>query len=911
MNATCLLALAIGTALIVATPAMAQATSAETATRDFDIRAGALGSALLRFAEQSGLQFSVTSEMTAGKRTAGIKGKYTPEDGLRALLSGTGLTFRFTGPRTVVIEPAPETGDARVLGPLRIEGAAGRAGVSGNGVNGSTDGTATENSGTYAASATSFVSKVVQSTLDTPASVSVVSRQQMTEQNINTFADAMRQMPGITTRPAENNQSFEFLSRGFYITKMRIDGGAPMYFGAGPDGNYLMSTFDMALYDHIEVLRGADGMFSGFGNPGGVVNLVRKRPLDHFQVLTELEVGSWNNKRTVLDVTGPLGFDGRVRGRAVMTYQDTDYFYKTAWDKHTTVYGVLEADVFDGLTLRGGFSLTSQTGLPWQSGMPRYETGERLNLSRDTCLCYADSKFELRNSELFLQADYSINDDWVVNVNINRIRQKNDKTVLEPSGAVNPLTGKGYGWEWTQWHRTDRNPVRNAFDASVTGTFEFLGRRHSVSAGINRQEGYSHSWDSFGYTYGGAAYRGQIPGIEAGDPYYLGVDVENFNPRDFRYLPYNLRLQGYADEGRNENTAYLNLNSHLTEKLQLNIGLRYSHYETNNKGRSYCAPFIGGLCNVYEQDADGNWIVVGTIPAGTAYPMGAETVRDKDSEFSWPPTWSLVYGINDSWSLYGSYADTYVSNGSYVTPNHEVLPPETGFNAEFGSNYLSTDGMLSGKASLYYVKKTGFVTLLYDDQAFNESMRGSKACCYAGGDNTLSVSYGLDTEVTGQLAEGWQASASYTYNSNYTENKLQGWRSDPVSISPRHLFKLWTTYRFVNGGDAWSRLSIGGGVNMQTETFSNGSICVEYVAVEGPNGQQSYSCSRTSWFEFSQGFYAIYSARAAYRFNDAWELSLNIDNMFDKEYYTRTAAPGNDNWYGEPRSYALVLRGKF
>jgi hypothetical protein len=130
---------------ILAGPAYAQSASSETALRDFDVPATTLGTALLRFGEQSGLQFSVSSSLTSGKSTSGIKGKYTPEDGLRTLLSGSGLTFRFTGSRTVVIEKLPNTGDARVLGPLRVEGAGGTNATAG--ANGSSDPTATQGTG--------------------------------------------------------------------------------------------------------------------------------------------------------------------------------------------------------------------------------------------------------------------------------------------------------------------------------------------------------------------------------------------------------------------------------------------------------------------------------------------------------------------------------------------------------------------------------------------------------------------------------------------------------------------------------------------------------------------------------------------------------------------------------------------
>lgn len=908
-----LAALALGVAAATALPVHAQARPSQTATRDFDIPAGALGSALLRFGQQSGLQFSVGSELTKGKRSSGIKGKYTPEDGLRALLIGSGLTFRFTGPRTVVVEPLPDTGEARVLDPLRIEGADSSSTVSG--ANGSSDPTATENSGTYAAEATAFVSKSAQSVLDTPQTVSVMTRQQMSDQNIDDLASAMGQLPGITLRPGVNSQSFEYISRGFFIEKIRIDGGGPMTIGAGISGHYFNPLFDMAMFDHVELLRGADGMYSGYGNPGGVVNLVRKRPLDHNQVSVEAQVGSWNSYRTVVDVTGPLGFDGRLRGRAVFTYQDKDFFYDMAYDRHTLGYGVLEADVTPDLVLRGGFSLTNQSALPWRGGLPRYETGADLGLPRDTCLCFADAEYEMTNEELFLQAEYQFNPDWTLDVNLTRFKQQVNTWVPESWGGVNPDTGLGYGSQWTKWQGTDREPIRNSLDVALNGSFDMFGKEQKITFGANYLKAYANTQEYRTYTFGGMAYMGRISGIEAGNPEYLGFDVLHFDPNERNYKPYLKPLDAAWDEGNKEYTIYANWNTKLTDRLQLNLGFRYSYYSTYAQSEGFCNPILAltdNSCPTWGQNENGEWVEVGVIAAGESMGSSPKIASNVDRSFSWPPSWSLVYNISDNWSVYGSYMDTFVSQGSLVNPNRVPLPPETGFNAEFGSNFLSDDAKLNGKLSMYYIKKDGFAAWLYDDIEYADSHPGSW-CCYIGGDNR-NISYGLDLEVAGEIMPRWQVSVGYTFNLNTYEFNTSEFKSRiPLqSVAPRHMLKLWTTYQF-NDGPAWlRRINVGGGVNMQTRTYDSGSICTEYEYGTDPvTGRPSSTCLTYGDFRFSQGFYAVYSARAEYRINDTWDVALNINNLFDKNYYARTAPPNGDNWYGEPRNFALTLRGQF
>ncbi|KAG1530261.1 hypothetical protein G6F50_017437 [Rhizopus delemar] len=78
-------------------------------------------------------------------------------------------------------------------------------------------------------------------------------------------------------------------------------------------GNTLSDT---AIYDRIEVLKGATGLLTGMGDPGATINLVRKKPGREFAGSASLGVGRWDDYRAELDVGGPLTADGRVRGRA-------------------------------------------------------------------------------------------------------------------------------------------------------------------------------------------------------------------------------------------------------------------------------------------------------------------------------------------------------------------------------------------------------------------------------------------------------------------------------------------------------------------------------------------------------------------------------------------------------------------
>ena len=112
------------------------------------------------------------------------------------------------------------------------------------------------------------------------------------------------------------------------------------------------------------------------------------------------------------------------------------------------------------------------------------------------------------------------------------------------------------------------------------------------------------------------------------------------------------------------------------------------------------------------------------------------------------------------------------------------------------------------------------------------------------------------------------------------------------TFSPRHLLRLWTTYRLPGALNAWD---VGGGINVQSGTYSEGGKPLVRA---------------------TQGGYATASLRVGYRISPQWSAALNVSNLFDRSYYTRLGSggfgPANfGNVYGEPRNVQVSLRGRF
>src|SRR5690606_12885242 len=122
--------------------------------------------------------------------------------------------------------------------------------------------------------------------------------------------DVLRNTPGITESSQESART-SYLARGFEISNVLGDGvGIPL------EGyNYNNDNPDSFLFDRIEVVKGANALNNGIGDPGATINMIRKRPTQELQAALNASYGSWNTQRYEVDVSSPLTQDGKVRGR--------------------------------------------------------------------------------------------------------------------------------------------------------------------------------------------------------------------------------------------------------------------------------------------------------------------------------------------------------------------------------------------------------------------------------------------------------------------------------------------------------------------------------------------------------------------------------------------------------------------
>lgn len=804
-----------GTALL-STTGYAQATVAEY---DFAISSGTLDDVLAEYSRVTRVTLSFEPAAAEGKRSPGVSGRYTAATAMNQLLRGSGMRAVQSAQNSYTLLP---------VDPASLQ-------LAPTDVNATTSAleAVTEGTGSYTTGQVS-IGKSPLSIKDTPQTVSVISQQRIQDQQLTTLGKALQQTTGITEYQGSMT-SARYLSRGFEITNFRVDGGSALVNAAWMD-------MDTAIFDHVEVLRGADGLFAGDGEPGGTVNLVRKRPTAEPKGSVTVSAGSWDNYRQELDVSGPLAFQGRLRGRLVAVNQTRNSFIDYAGSDRGLYYGVLEADLDDVTTLFGGITHDRLRSSDQAYGLPRYSTGEDLKLPRDFYLSGIDDKRNLTNDTYFLRADRQLAPGWTLSVDSQYSRQREFRDYYNFAGSVDPDTGAGiYGEGGLQYFPKTEKSV----DVALKGTFELFGLEHGVTAGW--------SWmdrDGKASLYSSGTYA---------------VDnIFSFDPHDYP-----------ANKSRSVKNA--NLSQHVRKdgvygalRLQLAEPLHW---------------FIGGSLNNYRYSYDYDDLLLGT----------SSPVQYEDTHVFLPYT-GLMYDLTSEWSVYTSVAEIYKSQADRLkgpAPGTSALDPITGRNYELGIKGELFGGRLNTYAALYYTKRDG--EAVRDTQyPYTPNEQTGASCCYLGDGRV--VSKGLDIEISGELAKGLEATFGYTYNHN--EDKVSG--AAYSSLTPRHLAKLFATYQLPG---PFSRLKLGGGVTAQTASYVSGSAAAR-DADGKPTGQSVN-------YRFNQTGYALWNAFAHYTIDEHWSVSANLDNIFDKKYYSTVGYSDYANFYGTPRSYTMTLRADF
>lgn len=716
--------------------------SAQTQTHAYQINAGSLGTALSLFATAANVTLSFNAEQTQGMTTSGLNGTYGVDEGLARLLAGSGLQAQRQANGAYVLVPAAKDGSLQ-LGATSITGQA--------------LGEVSENTGSYTTGSTTTATKLNLSLKETPQSVSVMTRQRIDDQNLSSIGSVLEQTPGINVQSPGSDRLYVF-SRGLAIDNYQYDGMPTTSFAFSQALPQALS--DMAIYDHIEVLRGASGLLSGTGDPSGTINMVRKKPTSTFQGYVSAGLGSWDLYRTEVDVSGPLTPTGNVRGRAVAAYQQANSFTDYLQQEKTILYGVAEADLSDSTLLTVGAEYLyndprgfSTTGLPMVDNK-----GKQLHLSRSENPASRDSTNRQESVNAFASIEQKLAHDWTLKVSANSLygtREYDSIIVGTTTGFLNPQTGSGLSYTAT---KGDNTQEQKGLDVMLSGPYQLLGREHELVVGFNYQ-----SYENRRNGFGNLLANGTSDNGVSGKP----VNIYNWD----NYAPnasYNFNRE---DDNINQwqNGVYLATRLKPTDDLSVILGTRVSNYR-------YDAFLHYNVANMQRFNTDDTLRVNGKVT----------------------PYAGVVYDLTPNHSVYASYTSIFKPQ-PYRTTSGNLLDPRKGDNYEIGLKSDYYDGRLNTAIALFEVD--------LENDAIADGL-------VIGNDNLTAYvakktkTRGIDMEVSGELLPDWNLNASYSHSvvKDADNERVK-------TIIPADMLKVWTTYRLPGELD---RVTVGGGVNWQS-----------------------------------------------------------------------------------------------
>jgi TonB-dependent siderophore receptor len=775
---------------------------------------------LQELARQTGIDLVFFSQITAGRSAPELSGEYTLAAALTLLLKGSDLAFRQVNEHTFEVRQAPPR-SAR--SPPKAQQSTPASDDQLQEVR-------------VIATAEQLVAMRVPTPLqEIPQSISVISSEQIREQNSVDLGDVMENTPGIGVRRANSLDEGAY-SRAFPVTSYHVDGGGALKPAISQLNFYQGGNPDLSEFDHVEVLRGSDALFSGNTDPGGTVSLVRKRPLSTPSLAMSTTLGSWNNYRIELDATGPLTDDGALRARADVVYASRDYFFDRAHLDREKIFAVLEYDFTPAATLTVGGSYQWDDALPLANGVPMYTNGSDAHLPRSTSLTFDWAFYNTRIGQAYLEYQQQFGADWILKLNTSVGRTTEDYGFGEFSGAINPVS-QSVGEPFAQFSTRPDTETLSTLVATLTGKLDWFGLRECIAIGGD-------------FTRITARQDGGIY-FSFGPPL---VNVATFDPERYadprKTTPPPLMLD--ASEVLEQYGEFVSLQVDVNRALSLSGGARVASDTFRDSAASSGVLTLSGSMDL------GNSHVV--------QPYGA-----------------VLYRINDHFSWYASGADVYLAQtGTLLRADGTPIGPQHSVTFESGIKGVWREGALNGSLAVYRIEQRD-VAVQTDETSSNPH------CCFSSANGR---SRGLELGVDGELAPGWLIGSGYAYNLYAT-----GTPDLPVTSTPRHLLKIWTSARL---SGAFSRWTIGG--SLRAQTTSRGARIIDCNA-------QFQNCVPVEVVDTRP--YAVMDLRAGFELNRNWQVALSVNNVLDKRYFLSQDTPDLAVWYGEPRNFMLRIDAKY
>ncbi len=731
--------------------------SAGDTAKHYHIPAQPLSNALLQFAEDSKLELIVKSDKLRGFNSGGLDGNMTSAQALSKLLQGSGMTYRFVDAKTVTVEqpdanfrkttnveetPEPQSsGSDTTLPKVTVEADAEADPY---------DPTNTNDpyNKSYAVTNSSTSTKTDTPIMETPASIQVIPKSVMHDQQAFRLEDVIKNVSGVQTQHSFGGDYETFIMRGFKLSEANYHNGVRIP----------ATKFDLANVERVEVLKGTSAMLYGLGDPGGFISTVTKQPSSTPYYSIEQRFGSYDHYRTEASATGPLSKEHGLNYRMDLSYLDANSFRD----------GINRDRIFFAPTL--SWDVTPDTKLTlmyehfdennsYDSGTPAFGTG-LADIPRSRSFMQKNLTNTNTNDLIDFRIDHRFNDHVKLNAgSVYSHNQKEWETIY--LGRVNEdVTSANYGnVARNYWFGPEK---LNSWTSFVNGTFDFetYGVKHKVLLG---GEYFTNNLE-YQVANGGV----DIDGKNGTDTINIFSDnVPNISDAILNQY----RNGATAYDVRTETTTkaiYLQDQMTFGDKLHIMGGFRFDWVER-------------------EQNLNYN----------------AEPIDNRSDDYVSPRV-AVLYEATDWLSVFGSFSESFGPAFDYDNGGAKLydLFPATQFEGGLKGQFF--DGKLTANLAYFDLERTQFFT--DENQDPNKPFNPLLSVPVKGHSN------GVELDVQGQIYDGLNLIGTYAYtNTEILEDRTnQDNVGHRLPYAPIHQGSLWLKYD-VNYG-MFKGLSFGAGV---------------------------------------------------------------------------------------------------
>lgn len=577
--------------------------------------------------------------------------------------------------------------------------------------------------------------------MEIPQSIQVIPEAVLEDQQVVRLNDALRNAPGVQQFTRLGGSRDGFSIRGFRQVTILRDG-----FRINDDATG--SFLETANLQQIEVLRGPASILYGNAEPGGVINLVIKQPLETPFAEVGTQIGSFGFFRPTLDVTGPLDAEGNIRYRLNAAYERADGFrdYDTELDR-VFIAPMIAIDLSDrtDLTLELEY-LNDQR--PFERGIPAFGD-EVADLPLDTILGEPDDFVRSQSTSVGYRLEHRFSENWRLR-NRYRYTDTNDAafftSVDERTGGLNEATG-----DFTRLYFSREAETESyEFQTEVIGEFATGSINHTLLAGVDVLFADTEI----------LLENDLAPSVNLFDP-EIGVVPRPDLPLAFTIVDTNTSLSRVG--------LLLQNQIELLPEVNLLLGGRVDFLTQSS---TTAAVFVPGLIDTPARD-------------------------DERSQTAFTPRVGIVYQPIEELAVYASYSRSFQPNAlTAITINGEPLDPVEGEQFEVGLKTELFDGRLVGTLSFFDITQTNIAATDPDNPDFFVQIDGQ-------------TSRGLELDVTGEILPGWNVllgfsllDAESTESGNFPEG------ATPPN-APETSASLWTTYEIQSGDLAGLGFGIG------------------------------------------------------------------------------------------------------